>query len=97
VFFENRATVFKKAAFSFAACPVKREACLTGVYPANEKNLPAFLCDLCVLSDHAKAWERAVKVSLFLGLRAWPALESKMRANTIFFLDMILISDTIHL
>jgi len=82
---QNRDTVLDKAAFSFA------------VHPANEKNLSAFLCDLCVLSDHAKAWERAVKVSLFLGLRAWPALESKMRANTIFFLDMILISDTIHL
>ncbi|WP_291321343.1 hypothetical protein, partial [Desulfonatronospira sp.] len=43
VFFENRATVFKKAAFSFAACPVKREACLTGVFPANEKPKPFVL------------------------------------------------------
>ena len=34
---QNRDTVLDKAAFSFAACPVKREACLTGVHPANEK------------------------------------------------------------
>ena len=36
---QNRDTVLDKAAFSFA------------VHPANEKNLPAFLCDLSVLSD----------------------------------------------
>ena len=68
---QNRVSVLDKAAFSFAACPVKREACLTGVTRQMKKH-PVFLGDLRVLSDHAKAWERAV--NSFFGLRECPAL-----------------------
>jgi hypothetical protein len=64
---QNRVSVLDKAAFSFAACPVKREACLTRVTRQMKKH-PVFLGDLRVLSDHAKAWERAV--NCFFGLLA---------------------------
>jgi outer membrane protein OmpA-like peptidoglycan-associated protein len=47
---QNRDTVLDKAAFSFAAWPVKREACLTGVTRQMKKN-PAFLGDLGALSE----------------------------------------------
>jgi hypothetical protein len=59
---QNRVSVLDKAAFSFA---VTRQM----------KKHPVFLGDLRVLSDHAKAWERAV--NNFLGLRECPALVLK--------------------
>jgi hypothetical protein len=42
---QNRVSVLDKAAFSFSACPVKREAYLTGVTRQMKKH-PVFLGDL---------------------------------------------------
>ena len=72
---QNRDTVLDKAAFSFAA---SRQMKI-------HQPLRFFPGDLCVMSNHAKAWERAVKMSF-----SWVAGIARLRIEKFFSFHLLL-------